>query len=241
MKANEAQRDSARNENVKLLVAGQHGRGQYQKVFDARKRRVCGLWGRTGTFYGQLTITDPNTGNKAVRRVRLEDKDGQPVTTVPQAVALLNKMKGQRDDDLLKITPKRTPTLNEYAETYTARFDQLSSVAGNAKRPVTIRLEKALLRTMSATLGERHKLLVSGKGRPVLECGIRLRRVAACEIFAPHRPRLMPAHPPQHALAHPALGNGNFSVHGVATPWQQPLRNGIESAANRLESEDCGT
>lgn len=154
MKANETQSGNATSGNDRLF-ARQHGRGKYQKVFDARKRRLRGLWERNGTFYGQLTITDPGTGGKAVRRVRLEDKEGNPVTTTPQAVAVLNKMKGQREDDILKITPKRTPTLSEYGKTYTDRLDQLSGAGGNAKRPATIRLEKALLRSMEATLGQR--------------------------------------------------------------------------------------
>src|ERR1035437_2001056 len=122
MKANETQSDNAASANVKLLIARQHGSGQYQKVFDARKRRLRGLWERNGTFYGQLTITDPATGSQVVRRVRLEDKGGNPVTTTPQAVAVLNKMKGQREDDNLKIAPKRTPTLSDYGKTYTARL-----------------------------------------------------------------------------------------------------------------------
>lgn len=155
MKANETQNDNAASANIKLLIARQHGSGQYHKVFDARKRRLRGLWERNGTFYGQLTITDPATGSKVVRRVRLEDKGGNPVTTTPQAVAVLNKMKGQREDDNLKIAPKRTPTLSDYGKTYTARLDQLSSAGGNAKRPATIRLEKTMLRSMEATLGQR--------------------------------------------------------------------------------------
>ena len=155
MKANETQSSDATGTNFKLLVGQKHSNGQYHKVFDARKRRLRGLWERNNTFYGQLTITDPATGKKVVRRVRLEDRDGNPVTTIPQAAAVLNKMKGQREDDGLKITPKRTPTLSEYGKTYTARLDQLSSVGGNAKRPATIRLEKALLRSMEATLGQR--------------------------------------------------------------------------------------
>jgi integrase len=155
MKANETQSNGASGANFKSVSDGKHERGQYQKVFDARKRRLRGLWERNGTFYGQLTITDPGTGAKAVRRVRLEDKDGIPVNTVPQASAILNKMKGQREDDALKITPKRTPTLSEHAKTYFERLDQLSSAGGNAKRPATIRLEKALLRSMDATLGQR--------------------------------------------------------------------------------------
>ena len=56
---------------------------------------------------------------------------------------------------MLKIAPKRTPTLNDYVKTYTARLDQWSSSGGNAKRPATIRLEKSMLRGMAATLGER--------------------------------------------------------------------------------------
>ena len=155
MKANETQSTDATGANFKLSVGQKHGSGHYHKVFNARKRRLRGLWERNGTFYGQLTITNAETGTKAVRRVRLEDKDGNPVTTVPQAVAVLNKMKGQREDDSLKIAPKRTPTLSEYGKTYTSRLDQLSSAGGNAKRPATIRLEKALLRSMEATLGQR--------------------------------------------------------------------------------------
>ena len=154
MKANETQSSNAASENVKML-ARQHGGGHYQKVFDARKRRLRGLWERNGTFYGQLTITNPGTGAKAVRRVRLEDNEGNPVNTVPQAVAVLGKLKSQRADDSLKITPKRTPTLSEYGKTYIARLEQMSSAGGNAKRPGTIRLEKTLLRSLDETMGER--------------------------------------------------------------------------------------
>ena len=124
MKGNETQSGNATSGNIKLLDARQHERGQYQKVFDARKRRLRGLWQRNGTFYGQLTITNPNTGAKAVRRVRLEDKDGHPVSTIPQAVAVMGKLKSQREDDGLKITPKRTPTLSEYGKTYIARLER---------------------------------------------------------------------------------------------------------------------
>jgi integrase len=155
MKANETQSGNATSANVELLSVRKHGSGQYQKVFDARKRRLRGLWERNGAFYGQLTITDPNTGAKAVRRVRLEDKDRNPVATVPQAVAVMGKLKRQREDDGLKITLKRTPTLSDYGKTYIDRLEQLSSDAGNAKRPGTIRLEKTLLRSLDATLGER--------------------------------------------------------------------------------------
>lgn len=155
MKRSETQSKGSAGADVKLADACKHEIKQYQKVFDARKRRLRGLWERNGTFYGQLTITHAETGSKTVRRVRLEDKEGNPVSTIPQAVAVLNKMKGQREDDNLKIAPKRTPTLNEYGKVYITRLEQMSSADGNAKRPATIRLEKALLRSMGTTLGER--------------------------------------------------------------------------------------
>lgn len=136
-----------------MSVARNHGRGKYQKVFDTRKRRLRGLWERNNAYYGQLTIANPTTGAKSVRRVRLEDKDGNPVTTVPQAVAVLNKLKGQREDDTLKIAPKRTPTLAEHAATYFARLESFSSATGNAKAPNTIKREKADVRAMTDMLG----------------------------------------------------------------------------------------
>jgi len=51
------------------------------------------IWSATAHF----TVNSPSPTRhrqKAVRRVRLEDKDGNPVNTIPQAVAMLNKMKG---------------------------------------------------------------------------------------------------------------------------------------------------
>jgi len=57
-------------------------------------------------------------------------------------------MKSQREDDALKITPKRTPTLSEFAKLY---FDAV----GTTKRPATILREKSLIRSMEATLGQR--------------------------------------------------------------------------------------
>jgi len=155
MKSNATASDGSTGAQIKLSDARQHEGAQYQKVFDTRKRRLRGLWERNGTFYGQLTLTNPETGSKSVRRVRLEDKDGNPVTTIPQAVATLNKLKGQRADDNLKIAPKRTPTLADYGKIYVDRLEQLSSADGNAKRPATIRLEKALLRSMATALGQR--------------------------------------------------------------------------------------
>jgi hypothetical protein len=91
----------------------------------------------------------PTTGLSVVRRVRLEDKNGVPVNTVPQAIAVMNKLKGQREDDALTVAAKRTPTVSEYCKTYIDRLEQLGSV----KRPETIALEKAMHKSLCSSLG----------------------------------------------------------------------------------------
>lgn len=149
MKASETQRGTAGSVNVRI-VARQHASGGYAKVFDQRKQRIRGLWERNGTFYAQLTIPHPTTGLPVVRRVRMEDKDGNPVATIPQALAGMNKMKGKREDDALKVAAKRTPTLREYGTTYIDRLKQLGSV----KRPETIALEEAMLKSLSKSFGQ---------------------------------------------------------------------------------------
>jgi hypothetical protein len=98
-----------------MTAQRQHRAGQYAKVVDSRKRRVRGLWERNGSYYAQLTIVDDATGKKAVRRVRLEDKDGTPIATVEDAVKAMASMKVKRDERTLAIAPKRTPAFNEYA------------------------------------------------------------------------------------------------------------------------------
>lgn len=132
------------------VAPGQHAPGDYRKVFDARKRRVRGLWERNGTFYAQITIPDPSTGRKAVRRVRLEDKAGNPVTTLASAVKGMSGLKYQRDEDNLKLAPKRTPTFAEYAASYIDRLEKLK----DAKRPHTVRREKQSCRTLAKVIGE---------------------------------------------------------------------------------------
>ncbi len=75
------------------LLARQHASGGYAKVFDQRKQRVRGLWERNGTFYAQLTIPHPDD-RAAGRAARPDGGQGrQPVATIPQALAGMNKMK----------------------------------------------------------------------------------------------------------------------------------------------------
>jgi integrase len=64
MKGSETPGNQPTDADTITLDTRRHGRGQYQKVFDARKRRLRGLWERNGTYYGRLTITTPATGVK---------------------------------------------------------------------------------------------------------------------------------------------------------------------------------
>jgi len=147
-------------------------------VFDQRKQRLRGLWERNGTYYAQLTIPHPTTGQPVVRRVRLEDKDHQPVTTIPQAVAMMSKLKVQREDEVLQVAAKRTPTLQEYCRTYIERLEQLGSV----KRPETIALEKAMHKSLCAALGhlrlrELSPLVVHNHMAARIKAGVKPRTV----------------------------------------------------------------
>lgn len=135
-------------DKAKISVSHQHASAPYAKVYDQRKQRVRGLWQRNGTFYAQLTIPHPVTGLPVVRRVRLEDKDGVPVATVPQAQAVMSKLKVQREDETLKVAAKRTPTLADYSKIYLDRLEKLGSV-----RPATVELEKAMHKSLTASLG----------------------------------------------------------------------------------------
>ena len=53
------------------------------KVVNGRKQPVRGLWRRGDRYYAQLTVEDPITGQKKVRRVSLCDAEGEPVRQSP--------------------------------------------------------------------------------------------------------------------------------------------------------------
>jgi integrase len=122
---------------------------RYNKVFDQRKRRVRGLWERNGTYYAQMTVEDENTGKKIVRRVRMEDAEGKPVTTVPEAVKVMQKMRVKRDESELKLFPKRTPILAEYGVQYLDFIEALKN-----KKPNTINRERTAINALGGLIGE---------------------------------------------------------------------------------------
>jgi integrase len=89
----------------------------FAKVLDGRKQPVRGLWERNGRFYAQLTVENPLTGVKKVRRVPLVDKDGVSAATAAQAIAELKRLQTKRSDNDLGAVG-RTPKFSDYAARY---------------------------------------------------------------------------------------------------------------------------
>ncbi len=106
---------------------------------DGRKRPVRGLWVRRGRFYARMRLL----GEKDARRVCLE-----AATTVPEARALMEKLKTQRADNTLPIL-RETPRLADYIDQYLA---DLSAGVGT-KTAKTIVKERSQLKLWAAELG----------------------------------------------------------------------------------------
>src|SRR5208283_3547373 len=84
-------------------IKGRQSHGQtFAKVVDGRKQEIRGLWVRNGRYYARLNIENPITGIKKTTWVPLVDKDNNPVQTVPQAVAELNRLRTHRADNTLR-------------------------------------------------------------------------------------------------------------------------------------------
>jgi len=117
--------------------------GTYQNVLDRRKRPIRGLCSRNGRFYARLSITDPATGRKAIRRIALAAE------TVAQATAEMGTLKTRREDQTLPAL-RRAPKFNEYADRYLAYYQTVQG----AKRKRTIETETGHLKQWKAHLGE---------------------------------------------------------------------------------------
>lgn len=123
---------------------------QYQPVRNGRKQKIRGLWVRNGRFYAQLTVKDPNTGNKAVRRVPLEVEENgvkRPAATVAEAVAAMEKLKVQRKENALPVLGQM-PKFCDYVTEY------LTSAITLNKGPETIKTETVHLNSWVKHLGE---------------------------------------------------------------------------------------
>ena len=109
-----------------------HRSPKYKKVLDERKHPIRGLWRRNGRYYAQITIEDPNSGIKRVKRVPLEE-----ATTNAQALAKLQELLTQRRKGALPVL-KRTPKFADYAKQYFEFYQQVK----DAKRQSTLYTEQ---------------------------------------------------------------------------------------------------
>ena len=129
-------------------VGRQTHEAMFSKVLDGRKQPVRGLWERNGRYYAQLTVENPITGVKKVRRVPLVDKDGVPAATAAQAIAELKRLQTKRADNDLG-TVGRTPKFADYA----ARYLDFISCGQGAKKPGTVDKERSTLGLWTEHLG----------------------------------------------------------------------------------------
>jgi integrase len=106
----------------------------YRKVLDTRKHPIRGLWERNGIYYGQLTVEDPASGLKRVRRIRLEG-----ATTDAQAKAEFEDLRGLRRKGKLPSL-NHPPTFAKYAERYFDYYDKVK----DEKRESTLYTEKII-------------------------------------------------------------------------------------------------
>ena len=70
-----------------------HSSAPYQKVLDARKRPIRGLWIRGTRYSARISVQDFNPGRKEVRRVPLKGAQ-----TVAQAQAEMRRLLTRRED-----------------------------------------------------------------------------------------------------------------------------------------------
>lgn len=120
----------------------------FSKVLDGRKQPVRGLWVRNGRYYARLSVENPITGEKRVRRVAVTDKDGKAVETVAQAISELNRLKVRRTENDLPAL-RRTPKLSDYAKTY---VDFIKAGDG-MKRPASIAKDERSLAKWADHIG----------------------------------------------------------------------------------------
>jgi hypothetical protein len=109
-----------------MTLNSKQQRQEFMPVYDGRKAKIKGLWKRGDKYYARLKIAFPGEDSPKVRRIPLK------ATTVPSARKAQLELIVKRDGGNT-ITRQRTPTLAEFAETYTERL-----MAGNRKRPAAV-------------------------------------------------------------------------------------------------------
>jgi integrase len=142
MKSNAMQSDTQTGAESRGSIV--HRQATYQKVFDARKRPIRGLWRRNDRFYARISVEDPTNGRKEVRRVPLE-----AAQTVAQAQAEMRRLLTKRDENALPVL-KLTPKFSDYVNGYLGYFE----IVKDAKRPRTLQTERGHLRAWVEHLGD---------------------------------------------------------------------------------------
>jgi hypothetical protein len=100
-------------------------------------RTFRGLWKGGERFYARLTVENPVTEQKKKARVPLVGKQNNPVQTVPQATAELDRL---RTEPTRRRAIGRTAKLGDYARTY---FENIGAGEG-AKAPATVDKESTI-------------------------------------------------------------------------------------------------
>ena len=134
-----------------------HDHALYQRAVDSRKRPIRGLWIRNARFYARLAVLDPETGQKAVRRVRLKHEVATPcgekaledVATLADAQKAMLRLKSQRNENDLPAL-RRTPKFSDYATRYLDFHRQLK----DGKRPDTLVTEASHINAWKKFLGD---------------------------------------------------------------------------------------
>jgi hypothetical protein len=107
---------------LQAVRTGQHRQSTYQKVRDERKRPIRGLWLRNGRYYAQITLEEPKTGVKQVRRVPLENAGTPAQAKAALEELLVRRRRGQT------IVQRRAPKFAEFAEEYLEHHRQAKDI-----------------------------------------------------------------------------------------------------------------
>ncbi len=129
---------------LQVLNTRRHREPSYQRVCDERKRPIRGLWIRGQRYYAQITLEDPASGQKQVRRVALENAH-----TPAQAKAALETLRVQRRKGE-SILQRRAPTFAVFAAEYLKHHQ----VAKDLKRASTIVTEGHAINRLNEELGK---------------------------------------------------------------------------------------
>jgi integrase len=132
-----------RTDNLTTLGPKPNRHAAYSKVLDLRKRPIRGLWERNDRYYAQMTVEDPVSGIKQVKRVPLEN-----VTSAAQARDKFQDLLAQRRKGVLPVL-KRTPLFADYAKKYFEYYEQVK----DAKRASTLYTEKLIIKHWNEHLG----------------------------------------------------------------------------------------